>query len=128
MTGRALVTGGAGFIGSHAVDRRGFAELESGGLAADMSSVSLIEMGPVYMSEGRLLEDLSAVAALPNVKYAALAPDVAVASVYPRDSLGLSLFDSHHAAAALRLDGRMISFDGAYDGVPGLTRTDPAAI
>ena len=88
MAGRALVTGGAGFIGRHAVARRGFAELESGGLAADMSSVSLIEMGLVYMSEGRLLEDLSAVAALPNVKYAALAPDVAVASVYPRDSLG----------------------------------------
>ncbi|MDG7016435.1 MAG: type II toxin-antitoxin system VapC family toxin [Nitrososphaerota archaeon] len=115
----------------HAVARRVFAKLESGGLAADMSSVSLIEMELVYMSEGlegRLLEDLSAVAALPNVKYAALTPDVAVASVYLRDSLGLSFFDSHYAAAALRLDGKIISFDRAYDRVPGLTRIDPAAV
>lgn len=116
---------------NHAVARRVFAKLEKGDLKVEVSSVSLLEMELVYRSEGleeRLLEDLSAVAALPNVRYEALTPDVAVASAYLRRSLDLSFFDSHYAAAALSLDGRIISFDKAYDGVPGLTRLDPATV
>ena len=114
---------------NHGVARRVFAKLERGDLSVDASSVSLVEMELVYRSEqieDRLLRDLSAVAALPNVRYAALTPDVAVASAYLRSSLGLSFFDSHYAAAALGLDGKIISFDRAYDKVPGLTRIDPA--
>jgi len=85
----------------------------------------------IYRSEkmeDKLLEDLSAVAALPNVKYVALTPDVTVASVYLRLTLNLSFFDSHYAATALSLDGRIISFDKEYDRVPGLTRIKPETV
>jgi len=54
--------------------------------------------------------------------------DVAVASVYLRQTLNLIFFDSHYAAAALNLDRRIISFDQSYDRVNGLTRVDPATI
>lgn len=51
-----------------------------------------------------------------------------VASVYLRQTLGLSFFDSHYAATALNLDGKIISFDRAYDRVPGLTRIEPGSV
>ncbi|MDG6898640.1 MAG: PIN domain-containing protein [Nitrososphaerota archaeon] len=114
---------------NHADAERVFAKLEKGTLSVDASSVSLVEMELVYKSErleGRLLEDLAAVAALPNVNYVAFSPDQAVASAYIRSSQGLSFFDSHYAAAALGLDGKIISFDRAYEKVPGLTRIDPS--
>jgi predicted nucleic acid-binding protein len=114
---------------NHSAAKKLFSKLEKGDLHVEASSVSLVEMELVYMSEhieGRLLDDLSAVAALPNVRYVPFSPDIAVASVYLRSSLGLSFFDSHYAAAALGLDGKIISFDRAYDKVPGLTRTDPS--
>ena len=85
----------------------------------------------IYRSEGmedKLLKDLAAIAALPNVKYIALTPDVAVASVYLRQTLNLTFFDSHYAAVALNLDRRILSFDRSYDRVKGLTRVDPATI
>jgi len=69
-------------------------------------SVSLIEMYLIYKSEkmeDKLLGDLSAIAALPNVNYFALTPDVAVASVYLRQIANLTFFDSHYAATALSL-------------------------
>lgn len=53
----------------------------------EISSVSLIEMELIYRSgkmEDKLLKDLAAMAALPNMRYVALTPDVAVASVYLR--------------------------------------------
>ncbi len=75
--------------------------------------------------EDKLLKDLAAVAALPNVEYVALTPDVAVASVYLRQTLNLAFFGSHYAAAALNLDRKVLSFDQAYDRVPGLTRIKP---
>jgi predicted nucleic acid-binding protein len=113
----------------HSTARRVFSKLERGELSVDASSVALVEMALVYKSEeieDRLLGDLAAVAAFPNVSYVAFTPDVAVASAYIRSSQGLSFFDSHYAAAALALDGKIISFDRAYDKVPGLTRIDPA--
>jgi len=85
----------------------------------------------IYKSErmeDKLLKDLAAIAALPNVKYVALTPDVAVASAYLRQTLNLTFFDSHYAAAALNLDRKIVSFDQSYDRVHGLTRVDPAAI
>jgi len=85
----------------------------------------------IYRSEkmeDRLLRDLSAIAALPNVRYIALTPDVAVASVYLRQTLNLTFLDSHYAATALNLDRKILSFDQAYDNVPGLTRIKPETI
>jgi predicted nucleic acid-binding protein len=78
--------------------------------------------------EDKLLKDLAAIAALPHVKYIALTPDVAVASVYLRQTLNLTFFNSHYAATALKHDRKIISFDQAYDKVPGLTRIKPEAI
>jgi len=78
--------------------------------------------------EGKLLKDLAAMAALPHVNYVPLKPDVAVASVYLRQTLGLTFFDSHYAATALDLDRKIISFDKEYDKVPGLTRIEPKTI
>jgi len=75
--------------------------------------------------EDKLLKDLAAIAALPHVKYVTLTPDVAVASVYLRQTLNLTFFDSHYAATALNLDRKVISFDKAYNMVPGLTRIKP---
>lgn len=105
-----------------------FRKLEGGQIHLALSSVSLIEMELIYRSEGvedQLLEDLAAVAALPNVNYVAFTPDVAVASAYLRQTLDLTFFDSHYAAAALGLDRKIVSFDEAYDKVPGLTRVNP---
>jgi predicted nucleic acid-binding protein len=115
----------------HLAAERLFQRLRRGEIEVEVSSVSLVEMELIYRSEkveDRLLEDLAALAALPNVRYVALTPDVAVASVYLRQTLNLSFFDSHYAATALDLDRRIISFDQAYDRVPGLTRVNPDSV
>lgn len=100
-------------------------------IRVEISSVSLIEMELIYQSEKlehKLLEHLAAIAALSNVKYIPLTPDVAVASVYLRQTLNLTFFDSHHAATALNSDRKIISFYQAYDKVSGLTRIKPETI
>ena len=115
----------------HNIAERVFEKLRRRDFSFEVSSVSLVEMELIYKSEGvetRLLKDIAALAALPNVKYVALTPDVAVASVYLRQTLGLSFFDSHYAATALELDARIVSFDRAYDRVQGLTRIEPASV
>ena len=56
-------------------------------IKVETSSVSLIEMELIYRSEkmeNKLLRDLGTVAAMPNVKYVALTPDIAVAGAYLR--------------------------------------------
>jgi len=116
---------------NHVVAEGIFRKLEKGEIDLEVSSVSLIEMELIYRSEGvegRLLKDLAAMAALPHVDYIALTPDVAVASVYLRQTLNLTFFDSHYAAAALNMDRKIISFDRAYDGVPGLKRVEPDSV
>ena len=116
---------------NHAIAERIFKKLQNGEIKVEISSVSLIEMELIYRSEkmeDKLLKHLAAIAALPNVKYIALTPDVAVASVYLRQTLNLTFFDSHYAATALNLDRKVISFDQAYDKVPGLTRIKPNTI
>ncbi|MFQ6076471.1 MAG: type II toxin-antitoxin system VapC family toxin [Candidatus Bathyarchaeia archaeon] len=116
---------------SHVIAEDIFKKLQNGEISVEISSVSLIEMELIYRSEkmeSKLLKDLAAIAALPNVKYVALTPDVAVASVYLRQTLDLTFFDSHYAATALSLDRKIISFDQAYDKVPGLTRIKPDTI
>ena len=116
---------------NHAIAEKIFQKLQNGEISVEISSVSLIEMELIYRSEkmeNKLLKDLAAIAALPHVKYIALTPDVAVASVYLRQTLNLTFFDSHYAATALNLDRKIISFDQAYDKVPGLTRIKPNTI
>ncbi len=116
---------------NHATAERIFQKLQKGEIVVEISSVSLIEMELIYKSErieDKLLEHLAAVAALPNVNYIALTPDLAVASVYLRQTLNLTFFDSHYAATALNLDRKIISFDRAYDRVPGLTRIKPETV
>jgi len=115
----------------HATAERIFQKLDDGEISAEISSVSLVEMELIYRSEkkeDRLLKDLAAIAALPHVEYVTLTPDVAVASVYLRQTLNLTFFDSHYAATALSLDRKVISFDKKYDNVPGLTRIKPESI
>jgi len=116
---------------NHAIAERIFKKLKNGEVNVGISSVSLVEMELIYRSEKmeeNLLKDLAAIAALPNVKYVALTPDVAVTSVYLRQTLNLTFFDSHYAATALNLDRKIISFDQAYDRVPGLSRIKPDTI
>ncbi|MEM2704038.1 MAG: PIN domain-containing protein [Candidatus Bathyarchaeia archaeon] len=113
---------------NHPIAEGLFQKLQDGKLSVHISSVSLIEMELIYRSEKmeeKLLKDLAALAALPYVKYVPLTPDTAVASVYLRQTLNLTFFDSHYAATALNLDRKIISFDKAYDKVPGLTRIKP---
>ena len=115
----------------HEAAERIFKKLQEGELTLDASSVSLVEMELIYRSEGKenlLLAHLSAIAALPGVKYAPLTPDLVIAGVYLRQTLALTFFDSHYAATALNLDRQIISYDRAYDKVPGLTRIDPDTI
>ena len=116
---------------NHTTAERIFHKLQNGEITLEISSVSLIEMELIYRSEkmeDKLLKDLAAVAALPNVKYIALTPDVAVASVYLRQTLNLTFFDSHYAATALNHDQKIISSDKAYDKIQGLTRIKPDTI
>jgi len=82
----------------------------------------------IYRSERRenqLFRDLAALIALPNVEYIPLTPDIALTSVYSRQTLNLTFFDSHYAATALKYDGKIISFDEAYNRVPGLYHIKP---
>lgn len=105
-----------------------FDALKQGDLSLDVSSVTLIELELIYRSQGiedKLLDHLAALTALPNVRYAPLTPDLVLASVYLRQTLDMSFFDSHYAATAPKLNGHIISTDRAYDTVPGITRTDP---
>jgi len=116
---------------NHGIAEKIFQKLQNGDVTVEISSVSLLEMELIYRSENmedRLLRDLAALAALPNVKYVALTPDVAVASVYLRQTLNLTFFDSHYAATALDHDRKIISSDRSYDKVHGLTRLDPSTI
>jgi len=116
---------------NHLVAEKIFQKLEKGEIRAEISSVSLVEMELIYRSERiehKLLEHLAAVAALPNVKYIALTPDIAVASVYLRQTLNLTFFDSHYAATALNMDRKIISFDKAYEKVSGLIRIEPESL
>ena len=116
---------------NHVIAERIFQKLQNGEVNVEISSVSLIEMELVYRSEkmeDKLLKDLAAMAALPNVKYVVLTPDIAVASVYLRQTLNLTFFDSHCAATAVNLDRKVISFDKAYDRIPGLTRVKPGTV
>jgi len=113
---------------NHTIAERIFQKLQNREINVEISSVNLIEMELIYRSEkmeDKLLKDLAAIAALPHVKYVELTPDVAVASVYLRQTLKLTFFDSHYAATALNLDRKVISFDQAYDRVPGLTHIKP---
>jgi predicted nucleic acid-binding protein len=115
----------------HETAERILKKLQEGEIALDASSVSLVEMELIYRSEDRedlLLSHLAAIAALPSVAYAPLTPDLVIAGVYLRQTLGLSFFDSHYAATALSLDGKIISYDKAYDKVPGLSRIDPDSV
>jgi len=116
---------------NHTVAEKIFQKIRSGDVRVVISSVSLIEMELIYKSErmeDKLLKGLAAIAALPNVEYVALTPDIAVASAYLRQTIDLTFFDSHYAATALNLDGKIISFDQSYERVHGLTRVDPATI
>lgn len=116
---------------NHAIAEKIFQKLQNGELKVELSSVSLVEMELIYKSEkieDKLLEHLAAVTALPNTDYIALTPDIAVASVYLRQTLNLTFFDSHYAATALNTDHKIISFDKAYDKVPGLNRIKPETI
>jgi predicted nucleic acid-binding protein len=85
----------------------------------------------VYRSkkiEDRLLRDLAELMVLPGVRYVPLTPSIALLSTYLRQVYNLSFFDLHYAAAALSLDGKIVSFDRAYEKVPGLVRLDPGAV
>ena len=116
---------------NHTIAEKIFQKLQNGEINVEISSVSLIETELIYRSqkmENKLLKNLAAIAALPHTKYIALTPDVAVASVYLRQTLNLTFFDSHYAATALNQDRKVISFDQAYDKVPGLTRIKPNTI
>lgn len=108
-----------------------FEAIRNAKLEVSLSSIALIEMELIYRSEGRediLLEHLSALASLPNVNYVPFTPEEALTSVYLRREMGLSFFDSHYAASALNLDGKIISFDAHYDDIEGLKRIDPARV
>lgn len=119
------------FDPEHSTAERIFGKLERGQIRVEISSVSLLEMELIYRSEGRedmLLRDLAALASLPNVSYIPLTPDIALASVYLRQTLNLTFFDSHYAATALSTNGAIISFDKTYEGVQGLRRIKPESV
>jgi predicted nucleic acid-binding protein len=116
---------------NHQIAKQVFEAIKNAKLNVSLSSISLVEMELIYRSENRediLLEHLSALASLPNVDYIPFTPEEALTSVYLRKEIGLSFFDSHYAAAALNLDGKIISFDAHYDNVDGLNRIDPARV
>ncbi len=113
---------------NHGVAKTIFRKLKEGELKLDISGITLLEMELIFKSqrmEDKLLEVMSALLSLPNVSFTPLTPEIVITSVGLRQEFGLSFFDSHYAATALYLDGKILSFDGAYDRVPGLVRIDP---
>ncbi len=115
----------------HKTAERIFEKLRVGRLKLQISSASLLEMELIYRSEKieqKLLRDLAAMAALPNIQYIPLTADIAVTATYLRQNSQLSFFDSHYAATAVSLDGKIISFDPTYEKIEGLTRIPPESV
>lgn len=116
---------------NHDTAVRVFEKLKNGELKVDLSGITLLEMELIYRTQGReseLLRIMAALLTLPNVNFVPLTPEIVITSIRLRERVGLSFFDSHYAATALYLDGKVISFDEAYDKVPGLIRIDPREI
>ncbi len=116
---------------NHDAAVRVFEKLRNGELKVDLSGITLLEMELIYRTQRRepeLLRIMAALLTLPNVNFVPLTPEIVITSVRLRERVGLSFFDSHYAATALYLDGKVISFDEAYDRVPGLVRVDPKEI
>jgi len=116
---------------NYEIARRIFEKIRDGRLKVEVSSISLLEMELIYRSEKRedqLFRDLSALATFDNMEFIPLTPEIALTSVYLRQELGLSFFDSHYAATALKLDRKIISFDVVYEKVEGLRRIDPSKL
>jgi len=66
---------------NHTIAEKVFRKLRAGEVAVDISSISLVEMELIYRSErmeDKLLKDLAAIAALLNVRYIPLTPDMAL--------------------------------------------------
>ena len=115
----------------HKTVARIFDMLRAGRLGLQISSVALLEMELIYRSEkveDRLLRDLAALAALPNVEYVPLTADIAVTATYLRQNKQLSFFDSHYAATSLSLDGKILSYDLAYERIEGIKRIRPESM
>ncbi len=113
---------------NHYAAVRVFDKLRNGELKVDLSGITLLEMELIYRTQGReseLLRIMSALLTLPNVNFVPLTPEIIITSVRLRERVGLSFFDSHYAATALYLNGKVISFDEAYGKVPGIARIDP---
>jgi len=108
-----------------------FEKLMRGELELEISSAALLEMELIYRSRGRedqLQRDVSALAAIPGLKFLPLTPEIVLTAISLRKRFGLSFFDSHYAATSLLTDGRILSFNGRYDDVEGLTRVRPSSI
>ncbi len=113
---------------NHDIAHAIFRKIRDGELKIMVSSVSLLEMEFIYRSEKResqMFRDLAALASFENITFVPLTLEIVLTSIYIRREYGLSFFDSHYAATALSLDGKIVSFDKAYEGVRGLQRIDP---
>ena len=113
---------------NHAVARAIFEKLMRKELEVEVSSAALLEMELIYKSRGReeqLEKDISAIAAIPGLRFLPLKPETVLTAIRLRNRYGLGFFDSHYAASALLTDGRILSFDEAYEEVEGIKRVDP---
>ena len=89
-----------------------------------------MEMELVFKSESRedeLLGVITALKGIENIKFLPVTPEIVISSIAIRRNYGLTFFDSHYAATALR-DRVIISMVNAYDSIPNLTRCDPDEI
>jgi predicted nucleic acid-binding protein len=82
----------------------------------------------IYKSNDReddLANHLANLVAIPNISSLALTPKTILLSITLREENNLGFFDSHHAAAALEIDGKIISTDQQFENVSNLELIDP---
>ncbi|RLG44827.1 MAG: hypothetical protein DRN90_08380 [Thermoproteota archaeon] len=116
---------------NHEVARALFEKIMRREIEVEVSSAALLEMELIYKSRGRedqLERDVSAIAVIPGLRFLPANPETVLTAVRLRRKFGLGFFDSHHAATALLTDGKILSFDEAYEEVEGIERVDPGSL
>ncbi len=111
----------------HNVASKLFSQIKSG-YKVGLPTSALIEMELIYKSNDReddLANHVANLIAIPNITPLALTPKTILLSIKLREEYNLSFFDSHHTAAALENDGKIISTDQQFKTISNLELIDP---
>jgi len=114
-----------GVLGNVKVDSLALHELE---LNLKSGNILINGRKPTYEDMAEFFRDLDKLLKFYEIGIFALTCGETALSAELRRRGRLTFYDSHHAAAALLYDSKIISLDTAYDRVKNLKRLDPYKI